>query len=900
MGLFSGKKRTYVSSVTYNLAGDIDLRPNYLHGLIISSVFKGSPRTSLGEDVSRGYLNGPGMRYRSFIQWYDRTNFIQYSGQTKGSILNSNSLNVDILLSQLPVLPNKTPMIEASYIGSADFLLWAERFVATYYPAYVGEEWEADIDDETSLITVYLGNGEHTFYPDNYDMSGEYIYASYQYIQNQTEINREEGQTIEVGSSSDFPSVDGWVLKEDTRSSSNVTLFTYTDTLITYSDGRPSESSSSSSTRTKSILTGHSIHTKRELLDSDSSEQTLEVKSRYTHSRRNYFYRINTDVDTVVLTEEIPPEVEGDPVIVKTTRITTRREDTINAYSYKNDIVDYLEYGVSDKNIFIYRKGTGNPLLDSLFSSNSTFTGNYMPLLLVRRFKRFIGEDYEPEMYDRNRTGFKKLTGNRYDKVVTLIKDNDSIDDINNIYIVPGVSLNTPEDSAKEYLYLFFKEHIGTGDTGTAWIDRWNTAHQSHLDYEAWLKNPNKEYDSSDRIIRPTVIPYPAPPKKTVSRNSVHFRFRFDIDWIETKLTQGQGRLDPNKNKKEYVEVNFLEEIKLYRRQHYSASRDDGGFFMNRLAHTVDRIEIIKQFEDRWERIEIWGLNYRNIVHNGKSADITAKEALEDDEESGFVIPLHDGLFKQLSLKDQTQISTAGLYLVFNVYVVKKQRWYQTGLFKVLFVVATIVISVYTVGAGAGLLGTAASVGASLGFTGIAAVIAGSIANAIAGIIVSQIITVASTAIFGDKIGIIVATIASMVAIHVGTQMQSMGTSMSEAFSNLFSADNWMQFTVAAGKGYSSFTQASMQQKQKSFISDMEDYAEQSRIIGEQTKEMFASYGLFEPLELMDLVSNDSFYVESLDSFLGRTLMTGSDIAQATLDSIYNFSETTLSTDLLI
>src|SRR5699024_7546943 len=99
--------------------------------------------------------------------------------------------------------------VTSAYIGSADFLLWAERFVASNYPEYLESEWEADIDDETSLITVFLGSSQHTFHPEQYDMSGEYIYAAYEYIQNQTEVSREEGNTIVVSSESQLPSVSG-------------------------------------------------------------------------------------------------------------------------------------------------------------------------------------------------------------------------------------------------------------------------------------------------------------------------------------------------------------------------------------------------------------------------------------------------------------------------------------------------------------------------------------------------------------------------------------------------------------------------------------------------------------------------------------------------------------------
>ena len=70
--------------------------------------------------------------------------------------------------------------------------------------------------------------------------------------------------------------------------------------------------------------------------------------------------------------------------------------------------------------------------------------------------------------------------------------------------------------------------------------------------------------------------------------------------------------------------------------------------------------------------------------------DISAKEALEDVEESGFIIPLHEGVYRAMGLKDSTQMATACSFMVFNCYQVVKKKWYQTGIFKIILVVILI------------------------------------------------------------------------------------------------------------------------------------------------------------------------------------------------------------------
>ena len=67
MGLFSSKKKTYVSSSVWNMAGDIKDRTNYLKSTVVGSVLLGSG--SLGEDIPRAYLNGPGMVLKKYAKW---------------------------------------------------------------------------------------------------------------------------------------------------------------------------------------------------------------------------------------------------------------------------------------------------------------------------------------------------------------------------------------------------------------------------------------------------------------------------------------------------------------------------------------------------------------------------------------------------------------------------------------------------------------------------------------------------------------------------------------------------------------------------------------------------------------------------------------------------------------
>ena len=143
-----------------------------------------------------------------------------------------------------------------------------------------------------------------------------------------------------------------------------------------------------------------------------------------------------------------------------------------------------------------------------------------------------------------------------------------------------------------------------------------------------------------------------------------------------------------------------------------------------------------------------------------------------------------------------------------------------------------------------------------------------------------------------DKLGFIIAAIASMVAMNVGTAM-STGTSLSTLASEMMNAQNIMQLTSSVGNGISQYINASTAATIQKAEKVMQQYNTDMMAINKQYEEMFgiAGQGVIDPMQLVSM--------ESLDSFLSRTLMTGSDIADLSLDMIGNFSDMTLNTDLV-
>jgi hypothetical protein len=263
------------------------------------------------------------------------------------------------------------------------------------------------------------------------------------------------------------------------------------------------------------------------------------------------------------------------------------------------------------------------------------------------------------------------------------------------------------------------------------------------------------------------------------------------------------------------------------------------------------------------------------------------------------LVPLHYPTFTALGMKTYTQLSTSCVYMVFNCYKVVKKKWYQRGFFKIIVVIAVIVISVVLFAPsggtssflGAGLLGSSAAVGAALGFSGLAAAIVGAVANAIAAALLLKIVQAASIAIFGDKLGLIIGTIAGIVALNVGTNFMNTG-SLSMNWGALTKADSLLRLTSAVGNDFAQIEMQKVQGYAEKSEAAEKDYEQQSQQISDLYAQNIGSdRGIFDP---MSLTSIGSLLIESPDAFLNRTLMTGSDIAQLTQDLLSNFTELTL------
>ena len=251
---------------------------------------------------------------------------------------------------------------------------------------------------------------------------------------------------------------------------------------------------------------------------------------------------------------------------------------------------------------------------------------------------------------------------------------------------------------------------------------------------------------------------------------------------------------------------------------------------------------------------------------------------------------------------DGTEMNICSAYMILNSYQVVKKKWYQTGIFAVIVIIVIVVVSYFyppAGGAAGGVLGTNAAVGAAIvGAGASAAVIAmvGAIANAIAGAILGAIISRVATKVFGNSIlGQLIAVVAvAMIGDYRTAASSGANTSLglSEAFGSMMRAENLLKLGMSAVNGYSEYINKSTMHILDEARELQEAYSAEVRRIQEMYVEQFGAGKVIDP---MAFTTAGQGRVESADTFLSRTLMTGTDIAEMTHNMLSEFASLTLT-----
>lgn len=581
---------------------------------------------------------------------------------------------------------------------------------------------------------------------------------------------------------------------------------------------------------------------------------------------------------------------------------TMFQDATPTTKTYQVDTQEIWHLSSSVMQIFTYKYGSGNAVLDAMFAPSENMGGFY-PIIPFRLDNKFLSESYLPEVYKLSKKGYKKATTGDFDELVDSLKENPDLDDIDYAYTVFGVCLNVLEQSSRKYVYEFFKHIMASySPIGSpeyiAWQAQWTDAKNSWDDWTTWRTAQEDPMDPLYGTIEPTKLAYPSMPANSLrvsTAGNPTMNYDMTIAWSSITESAGSGLLKPDAKRDQLW---FTKGDQTSYQEVYWAG-DAEGFFglLNGAFRTVEEIYLNWQVtETTWRRLKIVGLTHKNLIYGGKSVDITAFEALDDPEESGFIIPLHDGVFRAMGMVDATQMCTANCFLVFNCYVVRKQKWYQTALFQIILVIIAIIIIVVSWGtATPAVASTMGAYFAALGMTVLMAHILAAIVYVIAAMIVARLITAGAVELFGEKWGAAIGAILSVITLNLANGVAS-GASLATSFSNMMTAQNLMLLLSSVGDAYAAYVQAStmdlVAENAKVLAQYKQDYA---AILQAWDENLGGVQGVVDPTAISNAIRVP---IESVASFFKRTLMTGSDVADMSLTMLSDFADMTLSTDL--
>ena len=896
MGLFSSKKKTYVSSSVWNMAGDIKDRANYLKSTVVGNILLDSPR-SLGEEIPRAYLNGPGMGLKRYARWAKGTSgYDDTVGFVGGGLSFGDSMDPEVLKNFIPKAPTEFLVLNEYDIGLADSDWWAEQYMVENHQDLLFTDWFSELDETTgNVIITFADTTTEVFTPVGFNSQSQYLYALFQTVSGGTTGPTVLGPAVTAPTESEFPAVPvGYTSHSVVEVETPVNFDVLTVVDVVYSDGRPSEHTETPSVVAGQLVNEITTYHKYTLINRDSSTRELYVQER----------KDKVIAGTPAVTEVVE-DLGGGVTKTTTTMVTT--QTTEKEFLYHFDIQTVINDSISEYRYYRYEFGTGEPDLDAMFKTPEA-TGQYLPYIPIRINNRFI-RDFAPDIYKKTkRAYFKAMAGGDLNKLVRKIEDNKQLKDLDFVYAVYGTSLNSPEETAREYMFRFF-DKMATNSSGSyaqfsEWETQWAAAAASMDAYEEWAE----DYYPGQSTPPPVIIPYPELPVISLDMRSTTswMNFHMAVQMNGVKKITGPGLMGGHKKGDYWFETRPTKTyIKKFVNLKTGGSSGQGGGggnsgYQGSYTYTieVEHLVIYHQVSDtNWEAIELYGLVHKNYVYKGKWVVIKGSKAMNDPEESGFIIPLHEDTFREMRLIDATQLATACCYLVFNCYKVVKKKWYQSGFFKILLVVAIIVISVAFAPAGAGtagILGSSAAVGTTLGFTGTAAIVAGTVANAIAAMIVTR----ALTEVFGDTWGTLLGTIVTVGLTAYGGVMGGGSFDAGSFATELSRADN----LIAISDGLVKSVGAYMQEKTSKILAEtqamMERYKSDMLEVQKQYEKMFgtSTNGVIDPLMLTS--AGQANAGESRGAFIERTLMCGSDIVEMSQDLVTNFSAITLNLDL--
>lgn len=335
-------------------------------------------------------------------------------------------------------------------------------------------------------------------------------------------------------------------------------------------------------------------------------------------------------------------------------RVSNPVKDIFESKDYYQACYEY-EFPNGTKGItnFTYEYGSGYiPTLDRLFNADQKI-GEYLPNIYARLDGRKLNDD---DLKDTDRFKTSKQIARRlelnYDNWVTeLHKQIGSLEYVRQILMTTAIKVNDDNDSlTREYLYEYFMamySHMPDTFAGS--------------DYNSL----QKDYYAGAAKVGQTILV-----KDEVYQQSLTFNAIGYEDILGSIGTVGTTKHDRGT----------------------MVVKNNRGFFLG--VSTVDIHYFRKQLTPNvYREIRVYGLSTTQYVEGG----YTTVSAGGDDN---LIVPFDISVLDTFNSREKNDLYCKSLIIMLHTVQVVKQKWYQTGIFKVIMFIVAVVVSLFTGGQG--------------------------------------------------------------------------------------------------------------------------------------------------------------------------------------------------------
>lgn len=952
-----------VASVAFNLNGSPNTRRKYTPIQVFGAINRNS--NSLSDDITRALLKGPNVKFRSLLSHAKRTGYYGAVGQ------NVTALGKDLtrerqleLEMSLAGNGNDIAILAHASIGQHDWNMCAAEYhygagtnYANDFISFKNLDTSPGAQSGKSISDLYCYYANllaYATYP-YATPTGAWKAIALYYKPTFSTVGGVINEPLQTGLV-EFPEEIAYMyLTSNTTTNHSYNRNKVTTTVVSYSDGRPNETTSN----TVPIGTANWENFNRQYV---KTGYQFSYENQ-TDGKRNDCLRVWQTISQVGSIQVVNHVTTTQEIIfggvIKTTTVTVATDTLVFAKQAQRarQGINITDYG--PVKLWSYQLGTGYPNLDTWFNNDMP---PFFPVIPIRWKNRMISVSH-PDIAARNTKLIRRGYSINYMKLENSLAEHPNLGDIDHAYLFFGVPINAKDNASKLYLFKFFEYFFKDATSKTPYaMDGWQYGWDRRN-----LPDVSDHYDEFEDFSRVKATPVNQCPSMITRWLRITNAFGLDLKYAfhYRGIVTGTGRAYGNMNIGE-VRIS-LESPGIYNKWNWTGKDSPGNFAgfpqlslwwrrwydfvvpgttdrrsvigyiteipiyydtptynvmsnfgtSNRIynihspvevnlnnyniqAITNDTVYVItyQKSDNSWQQIRIMGLTMENHIYSPQKIVKWWNDAsIGIEEDSDFIIPLHEGVLKSMNFMDATEVCTQAGFVLANCYVVNitkvKKKGFLGFFIGILVAVVAITIAIVAPYLAPGMSALFTSLGSSLGFTGVAAVIAGGAVSMLAGLVLTQIITGIASLIFGDKLGALIGAIISVVVGHVVTGMQQ-GLSFVSAAKGLVSAEGVLAMTSAVGNGLQEFYQISAQQKVAKLHDFIEESQKELKSIWDKNQRLIEKYEAeFGRSAIM--FNRWSSPNESMDTFIARTLLLGSDVAAITNGYVTNFVASTIT-----